>query len=121
MVKAHLVDNVISENESFTVAKGKYKGLTFYHDDYQCRATADIRYFGKFLVKFVIKVEKGLVHKNFNHLIEVTRFIQHWRPLANFCQEIIPKKSHALTSTMPVKHRKETDQFPLTSTDILFD
>lgn len=72
-------------------------------------------------MELVIQLEKGLVHKDLHHFVEVPRLVQQISPLSNPANEVFLEETHALRAAVAVEHCKQTDQFPFTTTHVFFN
>ena len=72
-------------------------------------------------MELVIQLEKGLVHQDLHHFVEISSLVQQIGPLSNLANEVFLEETHTLRAAVTVEDCKQADQFPFTTTHVLLN
>ena len=118
MIYAQLVHLVVSVDQTLVIPQIEYVDFTIDHQHAQQGCPARSCNLWVFFVKLVIQLIKCFWHQHSQHLIQVSSFIQHRRPLSDLPDKILLHIEHALITTVPIQHGEKGNKFPLTSAHI---
>ena len=121
MINIHLEESIVPEQITLTVSNMEAVNPFLNDESYQPSRSTSLGQFWIFFIKLEVEFIKGFIHEDFNHFVDITGFVQQFGPLSNFSNQIVSDVFHAFWPSMPIEHSEQTNQFPLTASNIFFN
>ncbi len=118
MVDIQSIKQLVAKEIALAVTNMEHIRPTFNDEHAQRSGSTSLCTLRVLLVELKVELEEGLVHEYLDHFGQIPGLVQQLRPTPDLLHNVVLHVLLALFPTMPVKHGKETDQFPFTATHI---